>query len=368
MPGIRPAGSGAGDQKRTHGAGRRVAAGADVLVIGRPITEARDPRAAAQAIDAEIAGGAGGLSHGARGQDLRPDRRRGARRRGRGRRPLARLRLLSALAARAQPRSGPATLAGAAPADRTTVGVLVDPDDAAARPGPRAGAARRPAAARRREPRARVAAIKARTGRARDQGAAGRRAARTWRPSRATPRSPTCCCSTREPPRSPAACRAATASPSTGGCCRACGSAARGCSRAGCRPTTSRPRSRLCRPPAVDVSSGVEDRPGHKDPAKIRRFLALARGLAVRRPPDLRNLPRAPADDPARTPIAAGPDARGRFGIYGGRFVAETLMPLILELEQAYEAAKADPAFQAELDACSPTTSAGRARSISPSA
>jgi tryptophan synthase beta chain len=45
-----------------------------------------------------------------------------------------------------------------------------------------------------------------------------------------------------------------------------------------------------------------------------------------------------------------GPDARGRFGIYGGRFVAETLMPLILELDQAYEAAKADPAFQAELD------------------
>jgi tryptophan synthase beta chain len=44
-----------------------------------------------------------------------------------------------------------------------------------------------------------------------------------------------------------------------------------------------------------------------------------------------------------------GPDARGRFGIYGGRFVAETLMPLILELERAYEAAKDDPAFQAEL-------------------
>src|SRR5688500_7466314 len=44
-----------------------------------------------------------------------------------------------------------------------------------------------------------------------------------------------------------------------------------------------------------------------------------------------------------------GPDARGRFGIYGGRFVAETLMPLILELESAYEAAKVDPAFAAEL-------------------
>ena len=45
-----------------------------------------------------------------------------------------------------------------------------------------------------------------------------------------------------------------------------------------------------------------------------------------------------------------GPDERGLFGIYGGRFVAETLMPLILELEQAYRDAKADPSFQAELD------------------
>ena len=44
-----------------------------------------------------------------------------------------------------------------------------------------------------------------------------------------------------------------------------------------------------------------------------------------------------------------GPDHRGHFGIHGGRFVAETLMPLILELEQAYEAAKADPAFYAEM-------------------
>ena len=43
------------------------------------------------------------------------------------------------------------------------------------------------------------------------------------------------------------------------------------------------------------------------------------------------------------TASATGPDERGRFGIYGGRFVAETLMPLILELEQAYEAAKRDP-------------------------
>jgi len=45
-----------------------------------------------------------------------------------------------------------------------------------------------------------------------------------------------------------------------------------------------------------------------------------------------------------------GPDERGHFGLFGGRFVAETLMPLILELEKAYEVAKKDPAFQAELD------------------
>ncbi|MGP0094296.1 MAG: tryptophan synthase subunit beta [Xanthobacteraceae bacterium] len=44
-----------------------------------------------------------------------------------------------------------------------------------------------------------------------------------------------------------------------------------------------------------------------------------------------------------------GPDERGHFGIFGGRFVAETLMPLILELEQAYAEAKHDPAFQTEM-------------------
>ncbi len=45
-----------------------------------------------------------------------------------------------------------------------------------------------------------------------------------------------------------------------------------------------------------------------------------------------------------------GPDERGHFGMFGGRFVAETLMPLILSLEDAYKKAKADPSFQAELD------------------
>ncbi len=44
-----------------------------------------------------------------------------------------------------------------------------------------------------------------------------------------------------------------------------------------------------------------------------------------------------------------GPDENGRFGLFGGRFVAETLMPLILELEEAYKAAKADQAYHAEM-------------------
>ena len=46
----------------------------------------------------------------------------------------------------------------------------------------------------------------------------------------------------------------------------------------------------------------------------------------------------------------AQPDERGHFGDYGGRYVAETLMPLILDLEREYRAAKIDPAFQAQFD------------------
>jgi tryptophan synthase beta chain len=45
----------------------------------------------------------------------------------------------------------------------------------------------------------------------------------------------------------------------------------------------------------------------------------------------------------------AGADENGHFGIFGGRYVAETLMPLILEVEKAYNAAKADPKFQADI-------------------
>jgi len=54
-----------------------------------------------------------------------------------------------------------------------------------------------------------------------------------------------------------------------------------------------------------------------------------------------------------------GPDEQGMFGIFGGRFVAETLMPLILDLQKEWDAAKNDPAFKAELGALS-TFYAGR--------
>jgi orotidine-5'-phosphate decarboxylase len=53
-PGIRPAGSATGDQKRIMTPGRAIAAGADYLVVGRPVLEAADPKAAADAIQAEI--------------------------------------------------------------------------------------------------------------------------------------------------------------------------------------------------------------------------------------------------------------------------------------------------------------------------
>ncbi|MBI5012561.1 MAG: tryptophan synthase subunit beta, partial [Methylocystis sp.] len=52
---------------------------------------------------------------------------------------------------------------------------------------------------------------------------------------------------------------------------------------------------------------------------------------------------------PIPNSFRAGPDENGRFGIFGGRFVAKTLMPLVLDLAEAYEKAKIDPAFHEEL-------------------
>ncbi len=63
--------------------------------------------------------------------------------------------------------------------------------------------------------------------------------------------------------------------------------------------------------------------------------------------------------------LRSQPDPRGHFGQFGGRYVAETLMPLILDLEREYRAAKIDPASGPNLKGCYAIMSVARARSIS---
>lgn len=55
-------------------------------------------------------------------------------------------------------------------------------------------------------------------------------------------------------------------------------------------------------------------------------------------------------DKLVKNSLRQGPDSAGHFGIFGGRFVAETLMPLILEVEKAYDLARKDPSFQKDVD------------------
>ena len=122
----------------------------------------------------------------------------------------------------------------------------------------------------------------------------------------------------------------------------------RSCCRAGSTPATSprrcasRARRRSMCPPASSARPARRTR-RRSAPSSAPRALAdiaLAAKLASTR------MTASQQPNSFRT----GPDERGHFGIYGGRFVAETLMPLILDLEKAYAAAKADPAFKREMD------------------
>src|SRR5262245_40993759 len=87
---------------------------------------------------------------------------------------------------------------------------------------------------------------------------------------------------------------------------------------------------------AVRTTSGTKDKTTRRKSApRAARKSSKAAGAALA---------------PALNSYRSGPDERGFFGMFGGRFVAETLMPLILDLEKAYEAAKADPRFRSELN------------------
>jgi len=79
---------------------------------------------------------------------------------------------------------------------------------------------------------------------------------------------------------------------------------------------------------------------------------ARAKDANLDKPRSLCQSPLMSAEPTGATPnsFRSQPDDRGHFGAFGGRYVAETLMPLILDLEQEYRKAKADPAFQAEFD------------------
>ncbi len=126
VPGIRPSGSAWGDQARVMTPAEAVRAGADWIVVGRPITEAPDPAAAAAAIAAEIAAAD---AHDGRSENLRHQQPRGLRRRRRGGRGLARFRVLPPLPAHRHAGRGRRALGRRSPGGPRRVGLFVEPTE-----------------------------------------------------------------------------------------------------------------------------------------------------------------------------------------------------------------------------------------------
>src|SRR5262249_10057864 len=144
--------------------------------------------------------------------------------------------------------------------------------------------------------------------------------------------------------------RAATGLRSIGGFSRTLRSRSLSCSPADFMPPMSRRRS------ASLALAASTSRPASRERLAIKIQPRSARSFGPRAPPTRRwrslCAPRRcgePMIIQQPNSFRTGPDERGHFGLYGGRLVAETLMPLILDLERAYAQAKADPEFGSEM-------------------
>lgn len=80
--------------------------------------------------------------------------------------------------------------------------------------------------------------------------------------------------------------------------------------------------------------------------SNVRAPCSIRRTRSARRAQRVQAIAADPVPAPAKEPKFQRPDAAGRFGQFGGKFVPETLIPALAELEEAYKKAQADPSFQ----------------------